>query len=200
MALTMSKAAARAEARTRRKAAYADNAAAAAEAVRDNFLAAIEVPSRAVIAGYGAFKDEIDPGPILRNFCARGHVCALPAVEQAGAPLRFRRWRPEDALGHGSLGEPAPSPELPLVEPDLLLVPLLAFDRAGYRLGYGGGYYDRTLAKLRAERQIIAVGLAFAAQEVPAVPHEPHDQRLDWVVTEREAVWIGQDAARRGTE
>lgn len=191
MALTMSKAAARAEARTRRRAAHADNAADAADAVRDRFLAAVDVPSRAVIAGYGAFKDEIDPGPILRHFCMRGHVCALPAVEQADAPLRFRRWRPEDALGHGSLGEPTPSPELPLVEPDVLLVPLLAFDREGHRLGYGGGYYDRTLAKLRAQRQIIAVGLAFAAQEAPSVPHEPHDQRLDWVVTEREAIQLG---------
>lgn len=185
------KAAARADARTRRKAAFSDDPAGAAEAVRRNFLEAIDVPARAVVAGYGPFKDELDPGPLLRHFHATGHVCALPAADEPEAPLVFRRWRPEDALGHGSLGEPAPPKDSPPVEPDVLLVPLLAFDRQGWRLGYGGGYYDRTLARLRASRQILAVGLAFAAQEADAVPHDERDQRLDWIVTEAEAIRVG---------
>lgn len=184
------KAAARAEARARRKAAFADKAATAAEDVRQNFLNAITVPPRAVVAGYGPFKDELDPGPLLRHFHGAGHVCALPATERSDGPLVFRRWRPEDALGHGTLGEPAPSPESPPVEPDILLVPLLAFDRDGWRLGYGGGYYDRTLAGLRPVRKMLAVGLAFAAQEADHVPHDERDQRLDWIVTEVEAIEV----------
>ncbi|HEX7008052.1 MAG TPA: 5-formyltetrahydrofolate cyclo-ligase, partial [Alphaproteobacteria bacterium] len=116
------------------------------------------------------------------------------AVVARGRPLVFRRWRPGQTFVAGSLGEPAPPPDAPEVKPELLLVPLLAFDRRGYRLGYGGGYFDRTIAMLRAAPDmagvggVLAVGLAYAAQEVPALPTEGHDQRLDWIVTETEII------------
>src|SRR5690606_6499006 len=143
---------------------------------------------------YWPFGDEVDSRPLLHHFHEQGHVCAVAAVVARGRPLVFRRWRPGQTFVAGSLGEPAPPPDAPEVKPELLLVPLLAFDRRGYRLGYGGGYFDRTIAMLRAAPDmagvggVLAVGLAYAAQEVPALPTEGHDQRLDWIVTETEII------------
>jgi 5-formyltetrahydrofolate cyclo-ligase len=108
----------------------------------------------------------------------------LPVVIAKNEPLLFRLWRPGMPLEVGRFGTLHPPNDSPLLTPDLVLVPLLAFDRHGDRLGYGGGYYDRTLAALRIERSSRAVGLAYAAQELPELPHQPHDQRLDWIVTE----------------
>jgi 5-formyltetrahydrofolate cyclo-ligase len=101
-----------------------------------------------------------------------------------GQPLKFRAWTFRDPLVSGVWGIKEPAPEAPEVSPDILIVPLAAFDRAGYRIGYGAGYFDITLAALRVRKTIIAVGIAFAAQEVDAVPIEAHDQRLDYVLTE----------------
>ena len=94
-------------------------------------------------------------------------------------------------MAAGAFGIPAPPPEAAEVVPEVLLVPLLAFDRAGHRVGWGAGFYDRTLETLRAARAIIAIGVAFAVQEVDFVPHGPHDQPLDWIVTEAEAIRTG---------
>jgi 5-formyltetrahydrofolate cyclo-ligase len=114
-------------------------------------------------------------------------VLALPVVERRGAPLVFRRWRPDMALKPGAYGIPAPPEDAPTLTPDIVLVPLVAFDRFGHRLGYGGGYYDRTLARLRAERPVQAIGCAHAAQEVARIPAMATDARLDWLLTERGA-------------
>jgi 5-formyltetrahydrofolate cyclo-ligase len=119
--------------------------------------------------------------PLLRRVAAEGWTLALPVV--AGpAPLRFRTWTFGAPLQSGPFGIPEPE-DGPLAAPDVLLVPLLAFDRHGYRLGYGGGHYDRTLAELRAQGGVTAIGLAFDAQEVAQVPICPYDERLDWILT-----------------
>jgi len=112
----------------------------------------------------------------------------LPCVEAAGAPLVFREWSPGDDLVEEPFGTRAPAPAATRHDPDVLLVPLLAFDRSGYRLGYGGGFYDRTLEALRAIKSISAVGVAYAAQEVQAVPRGERDQPVDLIVTEREVI------------
>ena len=105
-----------------------------------------------------------------------------------GKPLIMRAWDFDDPLDRGQWGIREPKAEAADVEPDIILVPLLAFDRAGQRIGYGAGYYDQTLAQLRARKPVTAVGIAFAAQEVPTVPSTPRDERLDLVLTEREVI------------
>lgn len=180
----------RAAARAARAAAAAADGRAdipAAEALRDIALATLaerlKTPGT-VISAYWPLGDEVDPRPLLLALAARGQALALPAIRAAGAPLDFRAWRPGDALQAAGFGTREPLTEAPLVQPDLLLVPLLAFDSQGYRLGYGGGFYDRSLALLRRTGDILAVGLAYAAQQVAAVPREATDQPLDLVVTE----------------
>jgi len=158
--------------------------------VTDRFLAAVSVPPGAVVSGYWPMRGEIDPRPIMIALSGRGHPLCLPVVVGKGQPLVFRAWRPGDELVSGGFGTQVPGTDQREVVPRLLLVPLLAFDRAGYRLGYGGGFYDRTLAALRAHGSAVAVGLAFSAQEVDSVPREATDARLDWVVTEGEAMEI----------
>lgn len=151
------------------------------------FLENIPLTDGAVVSLYHPMKDELDTEPLASALLERGFVIALPVVETKKAPLVFRRHRPGDALGPGVYGERVPQKTAEAATPDILVVPLLGFTRGGARLGYGGGYYDRTLAALRAARPILAVGFAYGAQEVDALPLTPLDQRLDWIVTEREA-------------
>jgi 5-formyltetrahydrofolate cyclo-ligase len=133
---------------------------------------------------YLPMRSEIDPGPLAWRLWAAGVRVLLPAVTQHGAPLEFREFGPGDPLTPDAAGLPAPPPGVAVLDPDLLFVPLLAFDAAGARLGWGGGYYDRTLAALRARRRPVAIGLAFAGQQVEAAPSEAHDQKLDAILTE----------------
>lgn len=184
----------------RAAAAAADRAAGgtAAAALRDHALAAIPPQRETAISAYWPLGDEIDPRPLLQALHRRGHRLALPVIRAAGQPLDFRAWQPGDPLRPAGFGTSEPLPDAPSVEPAVLLVPLLAFDAAGFRLGYGGGFYDRSLALLRAPRDasggdILAVGLAFAAQQVAAVPHEATDQPLDLVVTEAGVVVAALD-------
>jgi len=143
----------------------------------------------ACVALYRPLADEADPQPLADMLGVR-HILSLPVVTARGAPLVFRRWAPGDPLAADALGVPAPVADAPEVTPDAVVCPLLAFDRAGGRLGFGGGYYDRTLALLKGRGPLVAVGFAYAVQEVPSVPVEPHDARLDWIVTEREAIEV----------
>lgn len=142
------------------------------------------LPAGAVVAGYWPLEGEIDPVPLMESLAARGHVLVLPAVTETGGILEFRRWTPGEALEDGPHGTRHPA-TAPALAPNALLVPLLAFDRRGFRLGYGGGYYDRTLAGLRRDGEVFAVGLAFAAQEVERVPTDPWDIALDRIATEQ---------------
>ncbi len=157
----------------------------AAAVLRDQFLASVPLAGQVVASGYWPMGDEIDPRPLMETLAAGGHRLALPAIRGAGQPLDFRAWRPGEALRAAGFGTQEPLPEVEMLQPTVLLVPLLAFDAAGYRLGYGGGFYDRSLALLRGRGDILAVGLAFAAQQVAAVPREATDQPLDLLVTEQ---------------
>ena len=180
----------RAEARTRRIAAAAA-APDAGDAVRERLLSAVALPSAAAVSAYWPMGSELDPRPLMQALDGRGHGLALPVVAGAGRPLVFRAWMPGDPLRPAAFNTREPGPDKAVMTPRVLLVPLLAFDRAGYRLGYGGGFYDRTLAGLRAAGTALAVGLAFAGQEVESVPRDVNDRRLDWVVTEAEAIRMG---------
>ena len=138
-----------------------------------------------VVAAYWPMGDELDPRPLLERLEGMGCRLALPVVAARGQPLDFRAWAMGDPLEPGLHGTTHPLASAPPVTPDLVLVPLLAFDRRCFRLGYGGGYYDRTLESLRRHAQVRAIGIGFAAQQVEAVPTDAHDQRLDAIATEQ---------------
>ena len=170
----------RARARAVRKAVSAEERVRAAEAVAQIGLGFLRrLPG--VVAAYYPVRSEFDCMPLLRRVAAEGWTLALPVI--AGpAPLLFREWTFGAPLEPGPFGVREPV-EGPLAAPDVVLVPLLAFDARGYRLGYGGGHYDRTLAALRGAGGVTAIGLAFDAQEVAEVPVCPYDEPLDWILT-----------------
>jgi 5-formyltetrahydrofolate cyclo-ligase len=141
------------------------------------------LPPGGAVSGFAPLPDELRIWPLLRRLAREGLQLALPVVQGKGLPLLFRAWKPGDAMDKGVWDIPEPKADKPAVEPDVLLVPLLAFDRHGWRLGYGGGFYDRTLADLRTRKAVTAVGLGYDQQQVDEVPHLPYDQRLDWVLT-----------------
>lgn len=138
------------------------------------------------VSAYWPMRSEADPRPILEALYARGTALCLPAIVK-GAML-FRRWAPWEPIVPGGFGTLVPELHQPEVKPNLLIVPLAAFDRRGYRIGYGKGYYDRALGELGA---VVSVGIGYGAQEIAEVPDEPHDRRLDWIVTERETIRCG---------
>ncbi|MFP7673669.1 5-formyltetrahydrofolate cyclo-ligase [Marivita sp. S0852] len=142
----------------------------------------------APIAGYLPIRTEIDPLPAMTEAAAHGVVC-VPVIRKAHHPLVFSQWEPDCSLVGGPFGTSVPAQER-LITPEVLIVPLVAFSRAGGRLGYGGGFYDRTLEALRAHRPTLAIGFAYAAQEDPDVPLEHTDQPLDLIVTEREVIEV----------
>ncbi len=153
-------------------------------------LASVPFPAKpeqgfSCVSSFHPFRSEIDTRPLLGRLTGDGWTTALPVVVGKGSPLIFRRWLPGEPLFRDAMGIEEPMPGAPEVEPDVLIIPLLAFDRKGYRLGYGGGYYDRTLKALRARKRLIAIGAAYAAQEMSSVPHEAHDEKLNYVMTER---------------
>ncbi|MCJ7871881.1 5-formyltetrahydrofolate cyclo-ligase [Phaeobacter sp. J2-8] len=141
------------------------------------------------LSGYMAMRTEIDPLPAMEEAAAHGPVC-VPVIETKGAPLKFARWEPGCAMVDGPFGASVPA-MLDFIEPEIVIVPLVAFSRSGGRLGYGGGFYDRTLEMLRAARPTLAIGFAYAAQEDPDLPLEPTDQPLDVIVTEKAVITPG---------
>lgn len=147
-----------------------------------------------VVAAFSTIGDEPDTAALIAGLQAHGFAVALPTAAGRSTPLVFRLWRAGEPLVRGPLGAPEPSEAAAAVDPDLLFVPLAAFDRRGHRIGYGAGHYDRALKRLRAAGPIRAVGVAYAAAEIDLAPDEPHDERLDFILTERE--WI--DARGRG--
>jgi 5-formyltetrahydrofolate cyclo-ligase len=146
-------------------------------------LDALALPPRGVVSGFLAIGQEIDPVPLMQRLASEGYGLCLPVMVGKGKPLVFRAWAPGDALQERMWGIREPLPEKPEVLPDVLLVPLLAVDAEGWRLGYGGGFYDRTLRALRAVKCLTAIGIAFDEQKVDAVPHLDYDEPLDWVLT-----------------
>jgi 5-formyltetrahydrofolate cyclo-ligase len=177
------KATLRAAALAKRDALSDNKRTAAANAIAKRGLPMAIAPG-IIISGYSPIRSEINPMPLLRALAAQGARLALPAVMARGKSLAFRAWSPDDRLMLGPLGIPEPSPAAAEVIPDIMLVPLAAFDRAGHRIGYGAGHYDFTLAHLRKTKAIAAIGVAFAAQEIALMPALQHDVALDYVLTE----------------
>jgi 5-formyltetrahydrofolate cyclo-ligase len=178
----------REEAMARRQAYHQRMRDSASKTVRDKFLGSIPLEPHYTIAGYWPLSGELDSVPLLTALHERNYKCCLPIVTGYNQPLIFREWTPGQKLVDGFAGTKIPSMDAAEVLPDILLVPLIAFDRAGYRLGYGGGFYDRTLADLRQKHNIRAVGIAYSVQQMPIIPHEGHDMKLDWIVTENGAL------------
>ena len=149
-----------------------------------------ELPGRTVSA-FIPFGDEIDTRPLLAKLAAEGFTTCVPVVIKPATPLEFRVWVPGEETVPGKWNIPVPPETADVVEPDVLLVPLLAFDAEGFRLGYGGGFYDRTLERLRSIKPFVTIGVAYAAQQVDKVVRGEHDERLDWILTEAGAIKTG---------
>jgi 5-formyltetrahydrofolate cyclo-ligase len=145
----------------------------------------IDVARGLIVSGYSPIRNEIDPEPLMRQLASQGARLALPSVNARGKALVFRAWTPGDRLMMGMLGIPEPSTAAAEVVPDVMLVPLAAFDRAGHRIGYGAGHYDHTFAHLRKSKAVTGIGLAFAVQEIESIPALSHDVPLDYVLTEK---------------
>ncbi|MGB9154742.1 MAG: 5-formyltetrahydrofolate cyclo-ligase [Alphaproteobacteria bacterium] len=173
----------RTEMRAKRR-GHPHNTPASFQAMSEGFLRHIALKEGSVISSYHAFNDEMDPDFLTHALRARGHKIALPIVVGKGLPLAFRHYDKGDVLEANAMGLHEPLATAPLVEPDVMLVPLLAFDPLRNRLGYGGGFYDRTIAGLHRRKPILTVGIAYAYQQLPEILTEPHDIRLDKIVTE----------------
>ena len=186
-AILQQKAELRREALARRDALPAEIRKAAAEAITARPFPLAVAPGM-IVSGFMPLKSEINPLPLMRKFADAGARLALPVVAGSGKPLIMRSWQWGEPLFSGVWGILEPGREAPEVQPDILLVPLLAFDRGGHRIGYGAGYYDLTIAQLRAKKPIAAVGIAFAAQEIETVPRTAFDAKLDLVLTESETI------------
>jgi 5-formyltetrahydrofolate cyclo-ligase len=174
----------RTEAIARRDALPADQRQAAAEAIAARPFP-LPIAAGTIVSGFMPLKSEINPLPLMRKLTEQGARLTLPVIAGRGQPLVMREWTWGEPLVAGIWGIREPQPQARAVDPDIVLAPLLAFDRTGHRLGYGGGYYDLTIAQLRGRKTLAAVGLAFAVQEVFTVPVTPRDAPLDLVLTER---------------
>ncbi len=158
----------------------------AAHAIAHNFSVAISLASNAIVAGYIPARGEADPLPLMEQLRTLGNPLALSRVVEKCQPLHFHLWRDNETTVKGAFGMMEAASDWPSIVPNVLLIPLLGFDKNGYRLGYGGGYYDRSLHSLRMRASVLAVGIAFAGQEM-VLPHDENDKRLDWIVTEKHA-------------
>jgi len=173
----------RTRALARRAGAHARHGSEAGAGLARQGLGFLALSPGTIVSGFSAIRDEIDPAALLARLAGEGYRLALPVMQGKGQPLLFRAWAPGDRMGSGQWGIAEPLPERPVLEPDVVLVPLLAFDAHGYRLGYGGGFYDRTLKRLRALKPVTAVGIGYDELKIDAVPHLDYDQLLDWVLT-----------------
>ncbi len=181
------KAALRTAALALRDALPAAHAQAAAETIAARPFP-MRIAAGAIVSGFSPMKTEINPIPLMRRLGGRRRAARAAGDRGRGKPLIMRAWKFGDPFKAGQWGIREPVPEAPEVAPDILIVPLACFDRAGHRIGYGAGYYDMTISALRARKKVVAIGLAFAAQEIPHVPATERDERLDLVLTEREVI------------
>ena len=148
----------------------------------------VPVKTGAIVSGFFPLKSEINPMPLMRKLAEAGAQLALPVIAGRGHPLIMRAWSFGAPLKAGQWGIREPTDEASEVAPDILIVPMACFDRAGHRIGYGAGYYDMTIRALRAKKRVTAIGIAFAAQEIPQIPATERDERLDLVLTEKEII------------
>ena len=150
----------------------------------------LNLPANRRVSVFWPLAEELDTLPLLHGLHAAGHQVLLPIMQGAGKPLLFGSWAPGDELIEAAFKTLEPSPEQPRMTPDIMLCPLLAFDRKGYRMGYGGGFYDRSIAQFKAQGELLTIGIAFAAQEVDAIITGEFDEPLDMIVTEQEVINI----------
>jgi 5-formyltetrahydrofolate cyclo-ligase len=169
--------------KARREALPAIERATLSLALADIDIARHLPPPPQTVSGFLPIGDEIDPRPLMTALQAAGYAIALPVVQGRGKALTFRSYTPGDQLDVVQWGLQEPMSVAPTVDPDILLVPLLAFDNSGNRLGYGAGHYDRSIAGLKARKVIVTIGVAFDQQRIDAVPHFEYDEPLDWVLT-----------------
>lgn len=183
----------REQAAGRRAVAHAARGAVAGQALSERFRAALEdrLPG-STVSLYRPMRDEIDVTPLFAALAGQGVPTALPVMAGPDAPLMFRAWAPGAPLVDAAFGVSEPETEAASIDPDIVGVPLLGFDAAGNRLGYGGGYYDRTLRALRADRKILAVGICYDEQEFTALPSHADDERLDMIITDRRIIPVRQ--------
>ena len=177
----------RIQAKQQRAKAFALNPR-AGEQVCQQLLDSKKLKTNQIVAVYWPLGDELDPMPLLNKLHELGHQTLLPVMLGAGKPLLFRKWESNDSLKTAQFGTYEPCEDKPVLKPDVILAPLLAFDRHGYRLGYGGGFYDRTIENLRQTKSVSVFGVAYAAQEMNKVVRGPFDQPLDAVLTELEVI------------
>lgn len=182
-----SKAELRGEVLARRSALPEAERLAAAVRVAES-IGALPIPPGAIVSGFLPIRGEIDPRPALDDLARRGQRLCLPVVLEDRVTMIFRAWQPGEPLVPSSFGLSVPEPSAPVVDPSVMLVPLAAFDRRGFRIGYGKGHYDRAIERLSALGPLLEIGIAFACQEIDQVPAEPHDRPMQWVVTEAGAV------------
>jgi 5-formyltetrahydrofolate cyclo-ligase len=182
------KAALRREALARRRLVATGARAAFSRRLADEGLRLASLWRPRIVSAFHALREEPDTLELLGALTGQGFATALPVVIGRGSPLVFRLWRPGDPTRSGAMSIAEPLEDAPAVDPDLLFVPLACFDRRGHRIGYGAGYYDRTLARLRTIKPVHAVGVAYGVCEVAAVPYEAHDQSLDAIVTDQETI------------
>jgi 5-formyltetrahydrofolate cyclo-ligase len=181
--IILEKRALRCRIKTWRAGLEADAAARAAGAVAAHGLGFLRLPqTRVVISGFASLPDEFRAWPLLRRLHGEGHALALPVMQGKSLPLVFRAWAPGDAMDKAVWGIAEPKADKPVLEPDIVLVPLLAFDATGWRLGYGGGYYDRTLAELTPRP--LRIGLGYADAEIASIHPQPHDVPMSAIVTD----------------
>ncbi len=173
----------RQRARAVRSEAFARHGAAASERLAELGIGLTGSLAGVEMSAFLAIGEEIDPLPLMRRLWASGHAVGLPVMVGKARPLVFRQWHEGERLKEVQWGIREPEESARVIVPDVVLVPLLAFDVRGYRLGYGGGFYDRSIAEIRAAKPVTTIGLAYDELEVDAVPHDEYDQRLDWVLT-----------------
>lgn len=191
--LALAKAHARKSASAVRKRVAAEVGESAWADIARSFAKDIAPAPGTIVSGFLPIGSEIDTRPALENLREIGCEICLPCVVARDTPLVFRLWQEGDELVSEEFGTKAPTQSAKAVEPDMLIVPLLAFDRDGYRLGYGGGFYDRSLEDLRRRKPVQAIGVAYAGQEIDAVPRGAYDEPLDWIVTEAEVLRTGKE-------
>jgi 5-formyltetrahydrofolate cyclo-ligase len=176
----------------KREALPAQMRIAAAQAIAERDFP-VPVTADMVVSGFSPMRSEISPIPLMRRLADAGARLALPVIVGRGKPLIMRAWKFGDPFKAGQWGIREPVAEAPEVYPDVLIVPLACFDRHGHRIGFGAGYYDMTITALRAKKKVTAIGIAFAAQEIPRVPVTERDARLDLMLTEREVIDFRQN-------
>ena len=183
MKIDEEKAALRASAKAVRDLAHEKHGQHAFERIASHAISFADPAPGAIVSGFLPIRSEVDPRPLMSHLNCQGHTTALPVMVGKGKPLLFRTWSAGEPLQKVVWGIMEPPVSAPVVIPDIILVPLLAFDDRGFRVGYGGGFYDRTIESLRAGSKITTIGLAFDEQKIEAVPHLDHDEPLDWVLT-----------------